>query len=216
VRINRVNWIKYIALVGFGVIVGWAVPGQPASNARESPRVEPPRIGYVNSVKVMWGFQRAVQAGKKITDSRQEFVAQVKDEQEKLAKVNKGYEAAADPDTKLQLRAKANDIQRSIETIDAKAQKELTEASNALLVETYDQVRTVAAALAKDRGLDVVEGFTGELKADVQKRHELAQLTLQSYGLTPLYLKPELDLTEELIERLNKAYPPRGGEKPAD
>jgi hypothetical protein len=38
---------------------------------------------------------------------------------------------------------------------------------------------------------------------------------LQTPALIPYYLKPELDLTDDVIERLNKKYPPEKEEKAA-
>ena len=35
----------------------------------------------------------------------------------------------------------------------------------------------------------------------------IAQLKLQTPAMTPYYLNPELDLTSEVIARLNKKYP---------
>jgi hypothetical protein len=61
---------------------------------------------------------------------------------------------------------------------------------------------------AKDRGLDVVEAFPAAPTPDEKRTPQVAQLMLQTPALVPFYLKPELDVTDEIIERLNKKYPP--------
>ena len=191
-----------------GVAVGLAVPGQPTSNAREGGRPEPPRIGYVNIYKVMWGFEHSAQVGKKIDERKKALASMSGEERANLAKLYNEY-ATADAEGQLRLTSKANEIKRKIEDVDAQAQKEFTEATNAALVETYEQIREVTAALAKDRGFDVIEGFPGELKPGLQQKHDLARWMLHAHALMPLYCEPELDVTDELIKRLNKTYPPQ-------
>jgi hypothetical protein len=68
--------------------------------------------------------------------------------------------------------------------------------------------REVVGELAKERGLDVVEAFPSAATPKEERSPKISQLTLQTPDLIPLYLNPELDLTTEVIARLNERYPP--------
>ena len=207
--VERANWIKGLGLVILGVVIGIAMPGQPASSAKEARRIEPPRIGYANIARVLRDFERANQEGQRITDRRAELVKRVNDDRGGLARINKEYEGSSNAAEKAELKHRAVELNKRIEATDAAGQTEIEKASNAVIVEIHDQIRSVAEALAKDRGLDVLECFPGEWRPDHQRTPEVARLMLQTPGLMPFYLNPDLDFTNELVERLNKKYPPK-------
>lgn len=202
------SWLKAGGLILIGMVIGWAVPGPQPTVAGDRKRAEPPRIGYVNIAKVLRDYDRANAEGKKITERRQGYVEKVKAERQTLAEATEKYQATDDPQARLALQQQALAIQKRIEDLDKEAQKELTDQSNKTIVEVYEQIRTVFADVAKDHGLDVVEAFPAVSKAEDEKSPQVAQLMLQTPALMPFYLNPAFDYTAEVIERLNKKYPP--------
>ncbi len=206
-RLERTTWIKSLALIGLGIVVGGLIPGQPVTNARESTRIEPVRIAYVNIPKVLRHFERANAEGAKISQQREAYVNQVKTERAALENLTDQYQATDDEQILKTLQEQALATQKRIEAIDKEAQQQLTERSNGTIVEVYTQIRSVIEALAKDRGLDVIEAFPAPTVPEEERSPQVAQLMLQSPALMPFYVKRELDLTDEVIERLNKKYP---------
>ena len=63
--------------------------------------------------------------------------------------------------------------------------------------------------------MDVVEAFPSAAMQKEERSPKVAQLTLQSAALIPLYLNPDLDFTEEVVTRLNRRFPPEQEKKPA-
>ena len=93
-------------------------------------------------------------------------------------------------------------LQRKIEDIDRNAQKELGDMSNQAVVDVYKSINSVIADLAKERDLDCVQIFPGPA-SDTPVTAPIAHLVLQTPASYPIYLRKELNLTEEVIERLN-------------
>jgi Skp family chaperone for outer membrane proteins len=177
-RITPRNGIKALVLVGIGVAIGVAMPGAQTSNAQEVKKVELPRIGFVNVAKVLRDYKWANAESGRISELRAEYVRSV------------GMNRS---DTESNRRD---------------AESKLSELGNKEIVAVYEHIRDVIAAIAKERGFDLVLGFPAALRPEDEKSPQAAQLMLQSPALMPFYLKPELDFTEEVIERLNKKYPP--------
>ncbi|HKA05794.1 MAG TPA: OmpH family outer membrane protein [Gemmataceae bacterium] len=203
----RGNWIKAAGLIVFGILIGWAMPGQEASAAKEKKKLSPPRIGYVNVARTLRDFQSANEAGAKITKRRQEFVAQVNEKRDAVAKLNKEFDEAKGDEAKGGLKLRIEAIELEIKKVDADAQKELTETSNETIVLVYHQIKTVIRELAEDRGLDVVECFPAASRLEDDNLPQVAQLMLQTAALMPFYVRDEFDLTQDVIDRLNKKYP---------
>jgi Skp family chaperone for outer membrane proteins len=203
----RRNLIKSAGLLAFGVLIGWVVPGQEKSAAKEKKEVSPPKIGYVNVAKVLRDFNSANAAGAKITKRRQEFVAQVNEKRDTAARLTKEIEAAKDDEARGVLKDKIEAIDSEIKKIDAEAQKELTDASNNTIVQVYEQIKSAIRELAEERGLDVVECFPAASRVEDERSPQVAQLMLQTPALIPFYLRPDVDLTQDVIERVNKRYP---------
>jgi Skp family chaperone for outer membrane proteins len=203
----RRNLIKSAGLLAFGVLIGWVVPGQEKSAAREKKEVSPSKIGYVNVAKVLRDFNSANAAGAKITKRRQEFVEQVNEKRDAVAKLTKELDEAKDDEAKRGLKRKIEAIESEMKKVDAEAQKELTETSNDTIVLVYHQIKTVIRELAEDRGLDVVECFPAASRLEDDNLPQVAQLMLQTPALVPFYVREEFDVTQDVIDRLNKKYP---------
>jgi Skp family chaperone for outer membrane proteins len=204
---ERRGWFKATGLLGVGILVGWAVPGQEASGAKEKKKIPPPRVGYFNVAKVLRDAQWANQEGAKITRRREEFKGKVGEKREAAAKLRKDLEATSAADTRQALKGKIETLEAEIQRIDAEAQKELTDASNAVITRVYDQFKTVAQEVAEEHGLDVIQAFPAASRPEDEKHPQVAQLMLQTPALIPFYLRPEWDVTQDVIDRLNKKYP---------
>jgi Skp family chaperone for outer membrane proteins len=203
----RGNWIKAAALFAIGVLVGWAVPGQEASKANETRKLSPPKIGYVNVAKVLADFKSANEAGAKITKRREELTVKISEKRDAAAKLTTEHNETRDDETRRALKGRIDAIESEIKEVDAEAQKELTDMSYATIVLVYEQIKTVIRDLAEDRGLDLVEVFPAAHKPQDEKSPQVAQLMLQTPALMPFYLRSEFDLTQDVIDRVNKKYP---------
>jgi Skp family chaperone for outer membrane proteins len=212
-KVERTSWIKGVVLVGIGVAVGVAMPGAQPSSAKEVKKVEPVKIGYVNIPKVLRDYERATQEGAAITRRREAYIAKVNLERQTLKSLTDKYQETEDGQLRTAIQQQALATQTRIEEIDNEAKEKLTDLSNKTIASVYEQIREEIAGIAKERGLDVVEGLPAATRPEDEKSPEVAQRMLQTPALIPFYLNPELDFTGELIERLNKKYPPEKDEK---
>jgi Skp family chaperone for outer membrane proteins len=184
-------------------------------SAKETNRIEPPRIGYVNVAKVLGDFRRMNQECERITARRIAYLGQAKSERDLIQQLTLQYNATRDSQLKKALQEQALAANRRLEAIDKEATENLTDLSNKNNVAVFRQISDAIADLAKDRGLDVVEGFSAAWLPENQRGPEVAKSMLHTPALMPYYLKPELDFTDEIIERLNKKYPPEKDDMPA-
>lgn len=204
---TRGSYLKALVLIAVGIVIGTAVPGPQPSAAKEVKKTEAPRIGYVNVAKVLRDYKWATGEGARIAKLREEYIAKVKTDRETLGKIQEQHNATVDPELKKALQQQAMTVQRQIEALDKEAQSKLTELSNKTIVTVYEHFREVFAAIAKEQGLDVVEGFPAASNPTDAMSPQVAQLMLQTPALIPFYINPEFDYTEEVIARLNRKYP---------
>jgi Skp family chaperone for outer membrane proteins len=209
---GRANWCKTSGLVVLGIIVGWGLPDQQASNAKSVRRIDPPRIGYVNIANVLRHFERSNQEEAKIAQRKVAYDESMNAERDVLSQLNMQFQAADNQRLKRELQERALECQRRIETINGEATKELAVLNDNKAVADYEQLRDVIAELAKERGLDVVEAFPSATTEKEKRSPKVSQLMLQTPALIPVYLNPDLDFTAEVIARLNKKYPPEKDE----
>jgi Skp family chaperone for outer membrane proteins len=209
------RWSRAAGFAAIGIVIGWTFPGQQSSNAKPARRTEPPRIGYVNIARVVQGFERLNQEEAMIAERIAAFDAKIVEGRSVLAQLNAQYRGTVDTDEKKRLQEQALAVHKRVGDVDDDARKEMAVLNNNKLIGAYEQIREVVAELAKDRGLDVVEAFPAAASPREDRSPKVAQLTIQASALMPLYLNPELDFTTQVIDRLNKKYPPQKDAKPA-
>src|SRR5262245_10658053 len=198
---------RTVGLVALGVIIGWGVPGLQAVGSKDPKRVDPPRIGYVNIAKVMRDYERSKQERTAIEKRREEFEEKFKAGKAEIERIQKEWQATRDPMARRARQEQALGEQRRIEATDTEATQVLTKMSNTAAVDAYGQIQTVLAELAKARCLDVIEVYPGTTHPKDGAAPSFATSMLQTPALMPFYLRPELDVTDEVIERLNKKFP---------
>ena len=176
---------------------------QAKENERERERPQC-RIAFVNVAEVLKGYKKANMDGDKITESRKTYFDAITEHRNRMNEINQELQKDIDARTKDELIAKMTKLQRKIEDIDRNAQKELGDMSNQAVVDVYKSINSVIADLAKERDLDCVQIFPGPA-SDTPITAPIAHLVLQTPASYPIYLRKELNLTEEVIERLNSS-----------
>jgi Skp family chaperone for outer membrane proteins len=209
------KWAVALVAVTFlsvGTLCGSFIAPRDVGAARSVEKSVPVKIAYLNIAKVLREFQKANSDGRKITARREEHIGRIKELREEQARLGQLLQTAKDND-KESIQLKMTEINRKVEDIDRKAQKELGEMSNQAVLGVYQNVRGIVADIAKERGLDVVEAFP-DVSTDAEAANPaVAQLKLQTPALMPYYLNKDLDLTDEVIERLNEKFPQEKGKK---
>ena len=179
----------------------------PAGGAAPAPAApRPQRICIVNMPKVLREYNKANFQGQEITEKRQAYVTVVTAKQEKLAEINKMYNATQNPEQKKAYQEQALAVNREIEDLDRKAKAELTQLSNDTIVRVYQEIKGVIADIAKANNLDMVLAYPAAVKPEEENSPQVAQLMLQAPALTPFYHRG-MDITHVVVETLNQRYP---------
>ena len=74
-------------------------------------------------------------------------------------------------------------------------------------MDTFTQIREMIAKVGKEHGADIMVAYPDVVNEKDLAKSAIPQSKLQTPAMTPYYLNPELDLTSEVIARLNKKYP---------
>jgi Skp family chaperone for outer membrane proteins len=159
----------------------------------------------VNIAKVLREYKRAAAQGKAITAKKQEFADRIKRMRESLANKSRQIQSATDEKEKSLLQKEGKALSREIDDLTEEAERVLSELSDRTIIDVYKKIRDAIVALAKGRGLDVVQCYPDAATPEDEKKPALAQLKLQTPALIPFYLNKEFDLTERVIEDLNKS-----------
>jgi Skp family chaperone for outer membrane proteins len=213
---KTVAYLSALAALGGGVYLGAGAlkAQQPAAGA---PAASPARtkIGLINMAKVLKRYEKGNAAVKTLQDTRNTYIMQVNEKRQQINEQRKSLEKALGAQ-KDQIEATITRLEREIQDVDKKAQKELSQMSNDTLLQVYREIKSVVDAVAQAQDLDLILGYIDA--ADEQDPNAAvmsAQLKLQATAAIPLYSKPSMDVTETVVLTLNKHYPAPTGVRPA-
>jgi Skp family chaperone for outer membrane proteins len=202
--------IALVAITFFSVggLIGTVVGLRPIAAAKEPGKITPARMGYVNIAKVLHDFEKAYADGKKITNMRQEYVEKMKPLREALDAKQKQIAVTVNAMELEVLEKEANALDQQLGQLDKEAQKALSDLTDKTIVDVYRDIRESIARIADELGLDVVLAWPDSQNPEEDKKVAVAQLKLQTPALIPFYLRPELDITEMVVKKLNAKYRP--------
>jgi Skp family chaperone for outer membrane proteins len=203
------TFTRLAVLAGLGVALAFTPAALAQGGSTTGGSTQPPRsqrIVICNIAKVLRDYNKANFQGAEITKKRVAYVNQVNGKRERLAVLNKEFQAAADPIQKQALQAQALQVQRDIEDIDRKAQAELTQLSNDTIVKVYQEIKGVIYDIAKTNNLDMVLCYPAASKPEDENSPQVAQLMLQAPALIPFY-HSGMDITKVVVDTLNARYP---------
>jgi Skp family chaperone for outer membrane proteins len=175
-------------------------------DAQEKKEPYRPKIALVNIAKVLKEYDKANAQGKQIADQRQGYLNQVNNYRTQLNEMNKKLAIATDAAMKDKITKDMTLITRQIEDVDAQAQKNLGEQSNATVVSVYKEIRETITAIAESNGLELVIAYPDASDAKDLDSPVVAQLKLQTPAMMPFYHK-NIDITAYVVDTLNKRYP---------
>jgi Skp family chaperone for outer membrane proteins len=209
---KTVAYLSALAALGGGVLLGgYGVSAQqpgsaaPAGGAAASPART--KIGLVNMAKVLKRYEKGNQVVQQLQDLRNSYIAQVNKKRAEIADIQKQMEKLTLPAEREKMEGLITQLQRDIQDIDKRAQKELGTLSNDTLVQVYKEIKSVIDAVAQSQDLDMILSYLDAVTDQEANTAAIAQLKLQAPAAMPLYHKPSMDYTEMVILTLNKHYP---------
>ena len=177
---------------------------------------QPTRVGLINMTQVF-------KASKKFQASRAALGTRTEQMGKKLealkAKLQKYQAEASEPGATAQRREQAarrqRELQRQIEDETEEAKQELGKLRGEAFAQMYREVEDAANRIAKAYGLDLVMFYTDAVtEADFYNPANLQRKMTQPGVLVPLVVAPGMDITDTVVDMLNRrAAAPEGGRR---
>jgi outer membrane protein len=174
--------------------VGGQAPTAPAPTLTPKPQPPAPfpqgaKIAFINIQSIAAGSTVGKDASKKLQDLNSKKVAEINDKQKQLqalqTKLNQGTSVMNDS-ARGQLEKDIDKLQRDIQFSQQNAQAEMTELQNDLQGEFQQKLLPIVKAVAEEKGLHAV-------------------FSIGDSGVA--YYDPGLDISDEVIKRLDTAKP---------
>lgn len=202
--------LGFVAAVLAAAYVGAELAGTRAMQAADKPEAKPMpplRAGFVAMADVMKGSTKWQELSKEAGRKREKAAQKLGVQRAELVELQQKAQKAVGEE-QIKLAADLRDAGRKFEDAEREAMTAVDKEAQASLVELYEDFSREIEALARERQLDVVYGHPVKFEkmfAEVGKSSQALDLYFRPNGLQPLYLKAGVDLTGDLLARLNKA-----------
>jgi RNA polymerase sigma factor (sigma-70 family) len=191
-----------------------APPRALAPPAGEGARPPQTHVGLIN-------ITRALKGSKKFQAAKSDLDARTKESQKKVEALKKQlqeYQAHYEnhpppPATRDQAEERIRQMKRAMEDETESARSRLNKASNDAVTAAYREVEGAADRVAKLKGLELVLFYTDAVtEEDFYNPANLQRKLSQPGALMPMIVAPGMDVTDAVIEALNRA--PAEGPRP--
>jgi Skp family chaperone for outer membrane proteins len=208
---NKSFWLGCVAsmlMVGGGVI-GWTLSQQQLANAApkaEAKPLPPLRAGHVSASELMKNYKSWQSAAEGMNKKRQEGVTKLGQLQGLVQASAKQVEGATGQE-KTRLEQVALDARRNFEDTERSIKEELDKLANVELLKLFSEITAAVRVLAEEKQLDAVYIHPVHPDRGMEEAKATPQLfidmMLRASALQPIYLRDSVDLTGELLKRLN-------------
>jgi RNA polymerase sigma factor (sigma-70 family) len=184
-----------------------APPRALAARPGDGDRPPQSRIGLINMTRVFKGSKKvqALQADLRLQgqEARQKLDALQKQAHDDQARCD---DPATPAGTREQLGQKVRQIRREIEDVEAQLKARMAKANGEGLTGAYREIEGAANRVAKAKGLELVLFYTDAVtEEDFYTPDALQRKLSQPGALVPIIAAPGMDITEAVIEGLNRA-----------
>jgi Skp family chaperone for outer membrane proteins len=165
------------------------------------------KIAVVSVERVFNEVQELKDYKQKLENDTQNLNAQLNARKQKIAQLE-SERSALRPDSPQYAEKNKEWLSAQIE---AKSWFEISRASQEMaykqkIVETYTKVQETIAAVAKDRGVDLVIATQNPNLADIIEKANLQQLEAVIGQRDVLYADPKADITSDVLAKLDATY----------
>lgn len=181
----------------------WLAPALLAADAPAPAPARPPRIGYVDIVRVQAEYKLARKYEAETTEWRQTMLMKNQTTLDELERLKSSIEKLpmGSPE-RLDLQKRHQDLYRESNEMLQAAIRSMDATQSDRLRQVYADLTATVSAVAKEGDYDLV---LQEQNRAVDGKHR-AEVISQVTGRVVLYAKDGYDLTDTVIKRLNAAY----------
>lgn len=194
----------------FTAVIAWSLTAADNKAAQPAGSRGPSRVGVVDLVRVFNEFEQTKVLNAEIDKYKAKLGEEKVQREEKIDTERKTLQTFAPDSADYQRRAR--EVRKMM--IEYRAwleteQQNLTDEHRRWIERTYDMVTQTTAAVAQARSIDVVI-----TKEDLDRSvSDTTVLLKQILNRKVLYSNPDLDITNEVMQRLNDAFAKAGGVK---
>jgi Skp family chaperone for outer membrane proteins len=197
------------------VLLAAAIAPVQSVDAQGTPKKEN-RIAVVNIGTVILKYEK----GKIIRAEMDKLLKPFKERAEELRaeilKLKERHAVETNPTVQTALLDASNDAKRRLEALDQEAKAKVAPRQEESLVGLYKDIHAAIKEHADEHGIEIVLSFgeppqDDELFAYKNVNRKLAALDMGSVSL--LYFQPNLDISMQVVERLNRALKRTAGTK---
>jgi Skp family chaperone for outer membrane proteins len=182
----------------------------PAANAAAPAVAKPASIGSIDMDKVLKDYDKFKVANENIRaealerhNSLMKIATDAKQEQEKYQRMTPGS-----PDAK-KCEDKITSLKAQFEAGRENAEREFTQKEAETMATIYNEIATMARAVAKQQGMAFVVKYTDQPASGSEPNSVVAAMSR-----TILYADPSVDITQRTTYYLNQRYKESGGPAP--
>lgn len=200
------------ALLAVGGVIGSALthpmPVDAGPKAEAKP-AQPLRAAHVVMSELIRDSRKWQDRAKEMNQKRERAGAKLAAMQNIIAAGGKRVESATG-DEKNRLTDEMTEARRKFEDAQKTFQQEIDRESATHLKELYAEISTAIGQMAAERQLDAVYAHPGHPQRVIDQAKDnpmqAMDLLLRPSAMHPLYLKDSVDMTADLVERLNAKY----------
>jgi Skp family chaperone for outer membrane proteins len=205
------SMVLALSLLSLGVAAyfGRQVGGQTTAPARPAATAQT-RIAMLNLRWVIKNYAKYQTFIDQMKKEEEGYLKQLQEKQKLLeSKAKEAEKLGIDklsPQDKERLETEVRNIQRDMDDIKLKAQKEVRQKSQDEMVKVYKEVRDAAYRHAQSQGFDLVLHFEGPADKNEVDSPVLVTRNMNAGGCVPLYWNPSLDISGHVLNALNQVY----------
>ena len=112
-----------------------------------------------------------------------------------------------DPKMKEDIQRRMVDLVRKIEDKDRELSAMLNTEGSAIISQLYDDIKTVVDKTAEMNGYHIVFAYPDNATPDAEKNALFKEIKLRPTAAYPFFVARHVDITGEVVRRLNATYP---------
>jgi Skp family chaperone for outer membrane proteins len=196
-----------LAALPLAIFVAAPVTAQaPAAGAAPAP---PSRgVAVFNVPKVMREFQKWQALAKMVKDESAEKTAIFAKKQTEFMELKTKMAGELVKSKQDEMAQQLTVLQRQLEDMQTSIRKEIDEKSMTHLRTLFGELRTVVDAVAKTNGFDLVLAYPDASTPEELNSTMYLEMKLRTPAAMPFYVSPNIDITNVVIQTLNKNFPP--------
>ncbi len=181
-------------------------PAQPPAGAAPKPMTG--KVAVFNVAKVMRDYKKWQHFAGVMNTKRTEAAATLAKSRAQITELQSAAQIEKLPSKQEEIAKKLVEAQRVFEDTQRTIGKQLDDESAAYLRNLFVEIQRCVQAVVESNGFDLVFAYPDAITSEERTSPMYFDLKLRPQAAMPFYVSPGADMTDILIETLNKNFPP--------